>query len=111
MGVTFEGRQSRLGILYDDYVTEGYEDLIKLGLERQPDNPHDPNAIAVVVTRPKRAGGQVGFVPRDLAAKLAAVMEREDGIGIAYVSCGVLSKGSHIGLTVKLTRERGGDQG
>jgi hypothetical protein len=38
-----------------------------LELLRQPENPHDPNAIAV-----HAAGGeQVGWVPRDLAEELA----------------------------------------
>ena len=36
-----------------------------LRLERQPDNEHDPNAIAVY------AGDQLGFVPREIAAELA----------------------------------------
>jgi HIRAN domain len=38
-----------------------------LSLRRDPDNPHDPNAIAV-----DAAGGeQVGWVPRELAVELA----------------------------------------
>ena len=41
-----------------------------LTLRRDPDNPHDPNAIAV------DAGGvQVGWVPRELAAELAAELD------------------------------------
>jgi hypothetical protein len=38
-----------------------------LELRRDPDNPHDPNAIAVHA----QGGGQVGWVPRELAAELA----------------------------------------
>jgi hypothetical protein len=38
----------------------------RLELRRDPDNPHDPNAIAVFA-----GGEQVGWVPRELAADLA----------------------------------------
>ena len=42
-----------------------------LGLRRDPDNEHDPNAIAV-----ETAGGlQVGWVPREAAADLAAQID------------------------------------
>ena len=39
-----------------------------LALRRDADNPHDPNAIAVHAAG---GGGQVGWVPRELAAALA----------------------------------------
>ena len=42
-----------------------------LELRRQPDNEHDPNAIAV------HAGdAQVGWVPREVAAELAAELDQ-----------------------------------
>ena len=40
----------------------------RLDLRRDPDNPHDPNAIAVHAAE---GGEQVGWVPRELAAELA----------------------------------------
>jgi hypothetical protein len=39
-----------------------------LTLRRDPENPHDPNAIAV---HPGGGGEQVGWVPREIAAELA----------------------------------------
>ena len=36
-------------------------------LDRDPDNPHDPNAIQVQGA----SGGQLGWVPREIAAQLA----------------------------------------
>ena len=39
-----------------------------LQLSREPDNPHDPNAIQV---HPRDGGVQAGWVPRELAAELA----------------------------------------
>jgi HIRAN domain len=41
-----------------------------LRLRREPDNEHDPNAIAV-----EAGDGQLGWVPRELAAELAADLD------------------------------------
>ena len=43
-----------------------------LELRRDPDNPHDPNAIQV---HPAGGGDQVGWVPRELAAELAPELD------------------------------------
>lgn len=45
-----------------------------LTLRRDPDNPHDPHAIAVHAP----AGGQLGWVPRELAAELAPALDAGD---------------------------------
>ena len=42
-----------------------------LVLRRDPDNEHDPNAIAVE----SADGAQVGWVPRELAAELAPALD------------------------------------
>ena len=42
-----------------------------LALRRDPDNEHDPNAIAVDVP----GGDQVGWVPREIAAELAPELD------------------------------------
>jgi hypothetical protein len=44
----------------------------RLELRRDPDNPHDPNAIQV---HPSDGGDQVGWVPRELAAELAPELD------------------------------------
>jgi len=44
----------------------------QLELRRDPDNPHDPNAIAV---HPAGGGEQLGWVPRELAAELAPELD------------------------------------
>ncbi len=41
---------------------------MRLQLVREPDNPHDPNALAIWDAE-RRV--QVGYVPRDVAAELA----------------------------------------
>ena len=42
-----------------------------LTLRRDPGNPHDPQAIAVHAP----GGGQLGFVPREVAAELAPLVD------------------------------------
>ena len=44
----------------------------RLILRRDPENPHDPNAIAVDAP----SGDQVGWVPRELAEELAPEVDR-----------------------------------
>jgi hypothetical protein len=43
-----------------------------LELRRDPDNEHDPNAIAVY---PQHGGEQIGWVPRETAAELAPALD------------------------------------
>jgi HIRAN domain len=56
------GTQFRPGALESDALAPGRP----LALRREPQNEHDPSAIAV-----DAAGEHVGFVPRELAAELA----------------------------------------
>lgn len=67
VGVTFEGRQEALARLYDDWFTEGLEDDIVIALERDPENPHDQNAVKVMLVEPSELARDIGFVPRDQA--------------------------------------------
>jgi hypothetical protein len=57
-------------VLQSDAVAPGS----RLTLRRDPGNAHDANAIAVLTN----AGAQAGFVPREVAAWLAA--ELDDGV-------------------------------
>lgn len=50
----------------------------EVGLEREPDNPHDPNAIQVVF-----ANEHIGYVPALLAVTLAATLDAAGGTGRA----------------------------
>jgi hypothetical protein len=54
-------------LLASDVVAPGRP----LVLRRDPDNPHDPNAIAVDA----ETGGQAGWVPREVAVDLAAEID------------------------------------
>ena len=66
-GVTYEGRQEYLAKLIGNEPVR---------LIPEPENPHDSNAIAVHIA----IGDKVlhcGFIPRELAAEIAPVMEGE----------------------------------
>lgn len=56
----------------------------KVLLRAQPDNPHDPNAIAVYNTD----GEQLGFVPAALAARMAGLAAAGTGAQITEVLAG-----------------------
>jgi hypothetical protein len=56
----------------DALASDGVGPGRPLELRRDPDNPHDPNAIAV---HEVLGGEQVGWVPRELAAELAPEMD------------------------------------
>jgi hypothetical protein len=60
--------QHHADALVSDAVAPGQPLLLR----RDPDNPHDPNAIQV---HPVDGGAQVGWVPRELAEELAAELD------------------------------------
>jgi single-stranded-DNA-specific exonuclease len=90
-GVTFEGRQDLVARL-----TPG----TPLRVVRQPENPHDPNAIALHEAH----GGQVGFLNRRLAGVLAPVIDAgvEYDVEVADVTGG--DSGRSYGVNVLVTR-------
>lgn len=62
-GVTFEGRQETItGLREGDTVW----------LRREPDNPHDPNAVHVE----RRSGASLGYLPANVAAEVAEDLEQ-----------------------------------
>lgn len=70
-GVTFGARQNILAMMSHP----GSRQAWVVWLRREPDNPADPNAIAVMAARQRGNGTatvhQVGYLPRKLAAELA----------------------------------------
>ena len=61
-GVTFEGRQAVVASLqYGEAVV----------LKREPDNRYDANAIRVE----RQDGAQIGYIPKELAVRIAPAMD------------------------------------
>lgn len=71
-GVSF--RQELLRRIYDELWTTGREDEIALDLVFEPSNPHDENAVRVVVDAPKTHAGTVGYVPAESAFRVSEAM-------------------------------------
>ncbi len=90
-GVTFEGRQETLAAL---------KPKTPLRLVREPDNPHDSNACAVLDTR----GVQIGYLNRRLASAIGPAVDSgiEYDIEVSEVTGG--EKGRSLGVNVLLTR-------
>lgn len=67
-GVTFDNRQS---------IIERCKINMPCRIVPEPDNPHDSNALAVHVATAPGVVEHVGYIPRELAAKVAPYLEGE----------------------------------
>ncbi|HEY5901539.1 MAG TPA: HIRAN domain-containing protein, partial [Anaerolineales bacterium] len=65
-GVTFEGRQEHLRRL------RGHEPV---RIVPEPENSYDPNALAVHIALDDQTVVHVGYVPRELAAEIAPLLD------------------------------------
>lgn len=73
-GVTFEGRQAVLAQLHQ---TQESGVALAGQLRRESDNPYDPNAVRVYVGEK-----HVGYIPKALAAHLAARMDAGEALPV-----------------------------
>jgi hypothetical protein len=89
-GVTFADAQENIKRF-------GCRDIGSYRLLREPDNPHDPNAIRVEL-----AGLFLGYIPRDLARKLAPLMDAGMSFLALFVSRNESPFHETVGLTVEV---------
>ena len=75
----------------------GCRDIGSFALVREPDNPHDPNAIRVEL-----GGLYLGYVPRQIAKKLAPQMDAGKRFIALFVSRNEHPFHDTVGLTVKI---------
>ena len=75
----------------------GCKDIGSFALVREPDNPHDPNAIRVEL-----AGLYLGYVPRYIAKDLAPQMDAGRNLIALFVSRNEHPLFDTLGLTVKI---------
>ena len=78
-GVTAGNRQTAL-----EHLTKYDSDLINIGLERDRANEYDVNAIAVVAAVQGKGSYTVGYLPRLLAASIAALMDAGNAIRATF---------------------------
>ena len=91
-GVSFEGRQD---------IAAGLREGTRLELRRQADNPHDGNAIAVFY-----GALQIGFLNRQMAGKLAPLIDVEGRRYVAEVTAITGgTKGRSFGVNVRVRRD------
>jgi hypothetical protein len=90
-GVTFDDAQQNINQF-------GCADIGSYALIREPDNPHDPNAIAVSL------GGlwHMGYVPKYIVKDLAPLMDEGRTFLAMFVRRNEHPTEELIGLTVKI---------
>ena len=89
------------GVTHDDAQINikkfGCKDIGSFALVREPDNPHDPNAIRVEL-----AGLYLGYVPRYIAKDLAPQMDAGKNLFALFVSRNEHPFHDTVGLAVKI---------
>lgn len=99
VGVTFDGRQSLLASLQRMNATPN------LRVVREPENSHDPNAIACFLGKKC-----LGYVDKPFAALLAPVMDEQNLVLKARVTAITQDAGKPtLGCNVELWAEDGFD--
>lgn len=66
-------------------------------LVREPDNPHDPSAIKVVV-----GDNCLGYIPRDVASSIAPLMDNGQKLVAEFVRINESPYHGTVGLTVRI---------
>ena len=89
------------GVTYDDAQANikkfGCKDIGSFALVREPDNPHDPNAIRVEI-----GGLYLGYVQRNIAEDLAPQMDGGGRFIALFVNRNEHPFHDTVGLTVKI---------
>lgn len=78
---------------------------LEIRLKHQPDNPHDKNAVAVLVNR---TGAMLGHLSRELAPKYATLVNSGKIIE-AYVA-DIRKNGAYINIDLRVVYEQSDDQ-
>ena len=95
VGVSFEDAQTNI-------KTFGCPDIRWFALVREPDNPHDSNAIRVALF------GEyfMGYIPKDIAIYLAPIMDAGQEFDAEFVSLNKHPNYELVGLTVNIVKVR-----
>lgn len=101
VGTTFEGRQDVLEDLLDEIDSGQCGDEPNgwpLVIRRQPDNPHDRNAIALYW----RDGRQVGFLGRSIAESLAPQIDGGSTVEVFLTEVTGAEPGFNLGANLRI---------
>ncbi len=105
--IVFSPIQTRLaGVTFDDCQANihkwGYRDIGYFSLEREHDNPHDPNAVGVWFLNDR-----LGYLQKPVAEKLAPVMDSGTKLTAKFVCRNQFAPDSIVGLTVRIVETNG----
>ena len=89
-GVTFDRCQESI-------LKWGHQDIGYFSLEREPDNPHDSNAIGVYFLNDR-----LGYLQKPVAEKLAPVIDGGTKLTAKFVRRNEWGPDSIVGLTVEI---------
>jgi ADP-ribosylglycohydrolase len=78
-GVTYGNRQQAL-----EHLTRYSPEAVSIRLEREADNTHDRNAIAVYAVVEGKGAYCVGYLPRALAAFIAPLLDAGKAVGAMF---------------------------
>ena len=92
-GVTF-------GSCQESIFKWGHQDIGYFSLERELENPHDPNAIGVYFLHDR-----LGYLPRPVAQKLAPVIDSGTRLTARFVRRNQFADDSIVGLTVEIIED------
>ena len=105
-GVTFNNSD---GSARQAYIRKFVKAGMPATLKREPDNKHDPNAIAVWVTATFLFGLireeiQIGYLPADLAQELAGPVSSGGRISATVSETEPFGEDGQIGVRLRITR-------
>jgi hypothetical protein len=89
------------GVTFDDCQANiqkwGCRDIGYFRLEREPDNPHDPNAISVWFLNDR-----LGHLPKPVAKRLAPLMDAGRVFDAVFVGRNEYAPHKNVGLTIRI---------
>jgi hypothetical protein len=99
-GITFKRPPSKLTGL--DLIKKYSGHAAKYKLKREPDNDYDKNAIQVKQVFKNGGSIHIGYVPKELAAELAPLLDDGDVIEPKFSQCFINEKTGEIrGMQLK----------
>ena len=72
-----------------EHLTRYSPELVSFRIAGQPDNPADPNAVAVVATVKGKGSFLIGYLARELAAQISTLLRA----GLTLLSSGAVTGG------------------
>ena len=92
------------GVIFDNCQKNidkwGHPDIGYFSLKRDPDNPHDSNAVGVWFL-----DDRLGYLPKSVAEKLAPVIDGGAKLTARFVCRNQLAPDSIVGLTVEIIED------